>query len=123
MKTAFLFRLAVSLLCLVASTSSFAQTLAKVAKSGYWNAETNLTTRNYTIVRFYDGQDQLVYEERLDNLCLDLAKGNGRCRRTSRKLATTLQLVLRESSVCASGTLLAQQFNSTRRAQRAYASR
>ncbi|UOQ68740.1 hypothetical protein [Hymenobacter volaticus] len=123
MKIALLLRLAVSLLCFTTSTSSIAQTPAKPAMSGYWNAETNLSTRDYTIVRFYNGQDQLVYEERLDNLCLDLAKGNGRCRRTSRKLAATLQLVLREPSVCASGTLLAQQFNSTRRLQRAYAIR
>ncbi|MDF7814761.1 hypothetical protein [Hymenobacter sp. YC55] len=123
MKTTLLFRLAISLLCLVASTSSIAQTRPIPDVHGYWNAETNLTTRNYTLVRFYNEQDQLVYEERLDNLCLDLAKGNGRCRRTSRKLATTLQRVLRDPSVCASGTLLAQQFSSKKRLQRAYAVR
>lgn len=121
MKATLLFRLAISLLCLVASSSSIAQIRPTPDVPGYWNVETNLTTRNYTFVRFYNEQDQLVYEERLDNLCLDLAKGNGRCRRASRKLANTLQRVLREPSVCASGTLLAQQFSSKKRLPRAYA--
>ena len=71
---------------------------------GYWNLETNLTTRDYTIVRFYDGQDQLVYEERLAGLCLDLGRGRRRCRQaTTRHLNVALQQVLRDATRPAPG--------------------
>ena len=123
MKTTLIFRLAVGLLCFITSSGSFAQAGAAPALPGYWNVETNLTTRDYTIVRFYNQQDQLVYQERLDNHCLDVTKNTSKCRRTSRKLTATLQLVLREPSTYASNTLLAQQFDSKRRSQRAYAVR
>ncbi|WP_375434371.1 hypothetical protein [uncultured Hymenobacter sp.] len=123
MKTALFRCLAFSLL-LLATTQSLAQArTAPLASLGYWNVETNLTTRDHSIVRFYDHQNQLVYEERLPNLCLDLSKGTSCCRRTSRQLGRTLRLVLREPAVCASGTLLAQKFDSDRRSQRAYAAR
>ncbi|UOQ69728.1 hypothetical protein [Hymenobacter volaticus] len=110
---------AFSLLLLV-TTQSWAQ--ARTTESslpGYWNIETNSKTRDYTIVRFYNNQDQLVYEERLNDVCLDLSKG----RRTSRQLARALQRVLRERAVYTSGTLLAQQLAAKPRFQRAFAVR
>lgn len=124
MKISLLIRLTLGLLLVAVSTRSPAQTHALQAPElGYWNIETNLTTRDYTIVRFYDGQDQLVYEERLPGICLDLRKGNGLCRRTARQLTATLRQVLRESAGARLPTLLAQQFSQSRRLQRAYAVR
>jgi hypothetical protein len=32
---------------------------------GYWNVETNLATPRHSLVRFYNGQHQLVHEEGL----------------------------------------------------------
>ncbi len=90
---------------------------------GYWNVETNLTTRDYTIVRFYNGQDQLAYEERLPGLCLDLSHRSGLCRRTSRQLNAALQQVLRAPAAGQAPDLLARQFGQNRRVQRVYAAR
>jgi hypothetical protein len=105
---------------LLANTQSQAQ--ASPTESSvpvYWNLETNSQTRGYTIVRFYNNQDQLVYEERLDGVCLDLSKRG----RTSRQLTGALQQVLRERAVLTSGTLLAQHLAAKPRLQRAFAVR
>ncbi|HEX8429151.1 hypothetical protein [Hymenobacter sp.] len=124
MKSSLLFRLLTFSLFLLISSPTWAQTPpAAPTLPGYWNLETNLTTRNYTIVRFYNHQDQLVYEEQLDNLCLDLGKGNGRCRRTTRQLNTALQRVLRNPSTTTEATLLAAELGGNRRVQRLYAVR
>lgn len=105
-------------LALFATTQSWAQARkTKPTLPSYWNLETNNLTRDYTIVRFYNNQDQLVYEERLDDLCLDLSKR----RRASRQLAGALQQVLRERAAYTSGTLLAQQLAAKPRLQRAFA--
>ncbi|RSK47591.1 hypothetical protein [Hymenobacter rigui] len=89
---------------------------------GYWNLETNLTTRDYTLVRFYNGQDQLVYEETIHNRCLDLSKRPARRRRTSAQLTLALQQVLRNPTIATQNlTLVAQQLGSTRRVQHLYA--
>jgi hypothetical protein len=117
MKTPALLRLALLLLLLV---SSRAQAQTTPALPGYWNLETNLTTRNYTLVRFYNGQDQLVYEERLPTLCLDLSKGSVRCRRrAASRLNVALQQALRNPAGPATA-LVAQQFGIDRRVQRVY---
>lgn len=108
------FALCMSLIPLLAS----AKGPAKV--EGYWNVETNLSIRSYTIVRFYNNQDQLVYEEQLNNLCFDLSKSTGRCRRTARQLNTALQRILRNPETATQTTLLASEFGRNRRAQRLY---
>ncbi len=91
---------------------------------GYWNLETNLTTHDYTIVRFYNGQDQLVAEQRLPCLCLNLGKGSAHRQKTMRQLTLALQQVLHDP---ASGDQvaahLAQQLDQRRRVQRVYAVR
>ena len=111
----------VALLC-IASLAQ-AQT-TPVPTAGYWNLETNLTTRDYTTVRFYDGQDQLVYEETLPNLCLDLSRNPGLGRRTKAQLTATLHQVLLDPAAAAGhGTLLAAQLAPDRRVQRVYATR
>jgi hypothetical protein len=40
----------------------------------YWVVETNLKQRNYTIVRFYNSQHTLIYEEKLTNLYLNIRR-------------------------------------------------
>jgi hypothetical protein len=120
MKILTVFRL--SLLLLFLSITAQAQT-RPAAQPGYWNVETNLTTRDYSVVRFYNAQDQLVYEERLPNLCLDLSHRTG-SRRVRRQLNGDLQLVLRNPTIIAqTSDLLARQFGQSRQVQRTYAAR
>jgi len=124
MKTPTFLRLSILLVFLGFASLAQAQTPAgPLALPGYWNTETNLTTRAYTIVRFYDGQDRLVYEELLPNFCLDLSRRPGLCRRTKSQLDQTLQLVLRDPTLAQKPTLLATQFGQDRRVQRVYAVR
>ncbi|TLM91779.1 hypothetical protein [Hymenobacter jeollabukensis] len=103
--------------CLLMPAFALAQ---QAPHSGYWNLETNLSTRDYTIVRFYNDQDELLREERLDALCLNLSQGTPLCRRTARLLNTTLAQVLHDP---ASPTQLAAQLGQNRRIQRVYAVR
>ncbi|MGY3087499.1 hypothetical protein ACVWYF_000525 [Hymenobacter sp. UYAg731] len=123
MKNLLIFRLILGLFLLL-STLAHAQVQTPPAQAGYWNVETNRTTRDHTIVRFYNAQDQLVYEERLDELNLDLRKGNRCCRRTTQQLNVALATVLRDPAAARSDAgLLAQQFGQDRRVQRVYAVR
>ncbi|AMR28932.1 hypothetical protein A0257_18720 [Hymenobacter psoromatis] len=76
-------------------------------------------------MRFYNGQDQLVYEERLPRLCLDLGKGSRRCRqRTGRQLSQALQLALHDPAHATQATAwLTQQLGQDRHETRLYAGR
>ncbi|MBC8082739.1 MAG: hypothetical protein H7Z21_05955 [Hymenobacter sp.] len=124
MKAPALFRLFLVLsLSLITTLATARKQPARPALPGYWNLETNLTTRAYTIVRFYNGQDELVYEERLDNLCLDLGKNTGLCRRTTRRLNVALQQKLRTPAPTTPMPTLAAQLSQDRRVQRVYATR
>lgn len=127
MKTGLFFPFALAALCCFTAPAAQAQAPAAPAAAlpGYWNLEINLTTHDYTIVRFYDGHDQLVYEERLPGLCLNLAKGPRRCRQhTSQQLTLALQQVLRDPAHAALATAaLTRQLGQDRREQRLYAVR
>jgi hypothetical protein len=124
MKTSLLLRVALSLSLLLFSTTTRAQGRPAAPTAGYWNIETNLATRTHTIVRFYNDQNQLVYEEQLPTLCLDLSRNTGLCRRTTAQLNLALQQVLRDPAAASqTPTLLALQFGPNRRLQRAYAVR
>ena len=125
MKTPFCLRLACGLLLVLGSLAGHAQGLPPAALPGYWNLETNRTTRDYTIVRFYDGQNQLVYEDRLNGLCLDLARGPVRRRQfTAGCLTLALQAVLRDPAHAPQAVAgLAQQFDPRGRAPRRLAGR
>ena len=97
MKTSFCIRLACGLLLVLGSLSGHAQDPPPATLPGYWNLETNRTTRDYTIVRFYDGQDQLVCETRLPGRGLDLARGPARRRQfMAGCLTLALQAVLHD---------------------------
>ena len=120
MKNSLILRLLVLLLFLANAPLVRAQQPAAVP--GYWNVETNLTTRAYTIVRFYNGQDQLVYEENLPNCCLDFTCRKARGRRVARRLNGSLQLVLRNPAAVPAH-LLATHLKLSRRIARSYASR
>ena len=121
----FFLRLACWSLFFLAAHSAQAQAVASADLPGYWNTEINRTTHDYTIVRFYNGQDQLVYEERLPRLCLDLGRGSRRCRqRTSRQLTQALQLALHDPTHAAQATAwLTQQLGQDHHAARLYAVR
>lgn len=121
----FFLRLACWALFFMVAHRSQAQAAPSTDLPGYWNTEISLTTRDYTIVRFYDGQDQLVYEERLPRLCLNLSKGSRRCRqRTSRQLTQALQLALHDPAHAAQATAwLTQQLGQDHREARLYAGR
>ncbi|UOQ70472.1 hypothetical protein [Hymenobacter cellulosilyticus] len=92
---------------------------AKQPGMGYWTIETDAAHRNYSIVRFYTVSHEKIYEERLDELCLDPSKGTTACRRTARKLSNALVQVQRthNTSVISNGLGL------NRRAQQIYAAR
>ena len=109
--------LAGALLC--AADAAAQQPAPPASQGGYWNLETNLTTRAYTLVRFYNDHDQLVYQERLDNLCLDLSAARPLRRRLQQHLDLALQQVLSEPSL-ATQPMVAQQLSTSRRLQRVY---
>lgn len=120
MKTIFFSRLLLALCLLFVSAGAQAQAPAK-ALPGYWNIETNLSTRDYSIVRFYNGQDELVYEERLQNFCLDMRRNCPGSRRISRQLSVALQQVLSQPNAARNNDLLTQQLDQNRRIKRLYA--
>ncbi|PJJ60958.1 hypothetical protein [Hymenobacter chitinivorans] len=125
MKTSLLALFTFNLFFLLLAVPAPAQTRAALpALPGYWNLETNLVTRDYTIVRFYNDRQELLYEERLTGLCLDLSRGNGLCQRTARQLNGALAQVLRTPEAAAQTMgALAQQLGQSRRVQRVYAVR
>jgi hypothetical protein len=44
------------------------------SSKNYWVVETNLKQRNYSVVRFYNAADELIYEERLEGVYLNIAR-------------------------------------------------
>lgn len=67
---------------------------AKQKQEGYWVVETNLRTRDYTLIRFYTDQHQLLYEERLAGYSLDISKAKNK-----RRLNKTLTQLTEKSLV------------------------
>ena len=92
---------------------------AKQPGTGYWTIETDAARRDYSIVRFYTASHEKIYEERLDDLCLDPSKGTAACRRTARMLSQAVGQVqqARNNSMVTNGLGL------NRRAQRTLAMR
>jgi len=126
MKTSLLFRLSLLLVMLLFSaTGAMAQKVMYseqpvVAQSGYWTLETDESNRDYTDVRFYNDQHELLYQERINGVCLDPCKSGVAHRRIARMLGTTLQQVQRlQSNSLVSTRLVAQN----RYTQRTYAAR
>lgn len=124
MKTSVFARLVLAGALLCASAAAAQQPALPARQGGYWNLETNISTRNYTLVRFYNAQDQLVYEERLDAMCLDLSNSRPLCRRLKQRLDLALQQVLSQPGlVTQPPSLVAQQLSTSRRLQRVYRAR
>ncbi len=102
-----LFTIAFFSLCLSMGTPLFSQAQEPTATENYWVIETNLTQRNYSIVRFYNTSHQLIYEEQLNGIYLDARK-----RRTKKLLNETLRRVSEKALVAGqlrkSKTLVAQ---------------
>jgi hypothetical protein len=126
MKTSLLSRLSVACLFVVASvTGAMAQKVVYseqpvVATSGYWTLETDKSVGDYTVVSFFNDQHELLYQERLNGVCLNPCKTPSSHRRMARMLGTTLQQVQRlQANSMVSTRLMA----SNRVVQRAYATR
>ena len=126
MKTSPLFRSSlVCLLLLLSATMAMAQKVVYteapvIAKSGYWNLVTDQSSRDYTMVQFYNDQHELLYEERLEGLCLAPCKSRAAHRRVARLLGATLQQVQRMQSNSMVSTKLSAL---NRHTLRAYAAR
>ncbi|MCB2410602.1 hypothetical protein [Hymenobacter lucidus] len=92
---------------------------AKQPGAGYWSIETDAAHRNYSIVRFYSANHEKIYEERINELCLDPSRGTAACRRTARMLSNAVVQMqrARTNSIVTNGLSL------NYRAQRIYASR
>ena len=109
MKNLLLFRLSLlGLLLGLSTTLAVAQKAIYseapvVATSGYWSLETDASQPDYTTVRFYNDQHELLYAEHLRGVRLDPGKSIAAHRRLSRLLGTTLQQVqqLQSSSLLA----------------------
>ena len=56
----------------------------------YWVVETNARQKNFTVVRFYNRDDQLIYEERHQGIFLNPSK-----RKHKRKLNSMLETYLK----------------------------
>ncbi|GAA3927723.1 hypothetical protein [Hymenobacter algoricola] len=89
---AILFGLSITLA--TAQTTTYTED-ARPAGTGYWTIESDQSHRDYSIVRFYSAQHEKIYEERLNELCLDPSKGTAACRRTARMLSKALVQVQR----------------------------
>ncbi len=48
--------------------------VAQNANPNYWVVEGNVNTRDYTLIRFYDSNNNMVYEETLTGKFLDITK-------------------------------------------------
>ncbi len=111
MKTFLSIRLAFGLLLLLSSLRGGAQTQPVAALPGYWSLGVNPTTRDHTIIRFYNGQNQVVYEEALPQL-LDLNRVPPSARALiTDHLSWALQWVLRNpASASQNGSVLSPDF-------------
>ncbi|PJJ59961.1 hypothetical protein [Hymenobacter chitinivorans] len=92
---------------------------AKQPGMGYWTIETDAAHHDYSIVRFYTASHEKIYEERLDELCLDPSKGTTACRRTARMLNSALVQVQRTRNT----SMISNGLGLNRRVQRTYATR
>jgi len=90
LKTAFVFTLLIAGL----SQSGLAQALTPA--KNYWVVETNLKQRDYSIVRFYNAADELIYEEKLEGVYLNIARA-----KHVKRLNLALQRVTEEPLVAA----------------------
>jgi hypothetical protein len=64
--------LLLALLSTILSDSSLAQALPSA--KNYWVVETNLKERNFSIVRFYNAANELIYEEKLNGVYLNISR-------------------------------------------------
>ena len=53
-------------------TGSFAKTI--IPPQNYWVVETTLKQRDYSVVRFYNRKNELLYEERLHGIYVNISR-------------------------------------------------
>jgi hypothetical protein len=61
-------------LCLVGVLVSSA--FAKSSTDGFWTIEANDKSEKYTVVRFYDDKQNLIYEEKIEGIALSITPKN-----------------------------------------------
>ncbi|QCR23379.1 hypothetical protein [Pontibacter sp. SGAir0037] len=76
----------------LSSTAALAQ--APGPKQGYWNVEAVPGKQKFSVVRFYNPQNQLVYEEKMEGIFLDMTRKS-----TIKLLNNSLQQVVNNSIV------------------------
>jgi hypothetical protein len=87
MKKTILSLAAATLLSIAASSTTFASTKSGKGKA-IWTIETNELNRNYTVVRFYNEKQELVYEEHIAGRYLDIK--DARLQRKLNKLSARI---------------------------------
>ncbi|MDO1447738.1 hypothetical protein Q0590_15815 [Rhodocytophaga aerolata] len=70
--------------CFIKATSLFfllilhiqavAESPAFSPDGGYWVVETNVQTKDFTIIKFYDARHHLLYEEKIEGRFVDIHK-------------------------------------------------
>ena len=65
-------------LAMIASTAGMSQKAA--LDNTYWVVETNNRDTVYSIVRFFDGNNNLLHEVKLDNIAIDIRQKKNRRR-------------------------------------------
>jgi hypothetical protein len=68
--------------------SSAAATAQYSVDEGYWLVESNVFTKDFTVVKFYSDTHSLIYEEKLTGICLDITR-----RKNVKMLNRTLKMV------------------------------
>ena len=67
--------IAIAVFAALCGTAASAQEAAPlVPKGGFWIIESNMKTKDYTIVRFYTNADVLTYEEKLEGVYLNIRR-------------------------------------------------
>lgn len=71
---------------------------AKGIDSGFWTIEANDKSEKYTVVRFYDDKQNLLYEEKIEGLALAITPKNKKI------LDKTLSLVMNKKLIASQVT-------------------
>jgi hypothetical protein len=88
LKNTLIIAASVLLCCVGTSLQAKAATPYTTPDTGYWVVESNTASKDFTVIRFYDSQHRLMYEEKLEGVYLNIKK-----RRHVKMLNHTLHMV------------------------------
>lgn len=81
--------------------------ISPAASKGFWVIESNINEKKTQLVKFYDSDHRLIYEEKIEGKRIRYEKP-----RTQKKLNEVLQAVLETKDTLHSKSLLAKHFKS-----------